>query len=132
MLHRNHVDNQALTLTERMRSINGFDESLLGSQDYDAWTRIIERFGPGLRIAEATYIRRHGIAPTSISQSTKAGIGAKQYAEKHWGKMSSRHKISQRLLETIISRSDITFFDVVRALRSPNRYAGIKYWLSRQ
>lgn len=46
LLYRNLIGNQVFTLTERVRSVGGFDETLTAAQDYDLWLRLVNRFGP--------------------------------------------------------------------------------------
>ena len=107
ILHYNLIDNQAMVLTERARDIGGFDESLKASQDYDFWTRLIERYGPAKRISEPTYIRRESISSDAITWSPRFAEGARQYTAKHRAKMSSAQLRSQRLLHKITAREPI-------------------------
>lgn len=108
ILHYNLIDNQAMVLTERARDIGGFDESLKASQDYDFWTRLIERYGLAKRISEPTYIRRESISSDAITWSPRFAEGARQYTAKHRAKMNSAQIRSQRLLHKITAREPIS------------------------
>ncbi len=97
-----------MVLTERARDIGGFDESLKASQDYDFWTRLIERYGPAKRISEPTYIRRESISSDAITWSPRFSEGARQYTAKHRAKMNAAHIRSQCLLHKITAREPIS------------------------
>jgi hypothetical protein len=112
ILHQNLIDNQAMMLTERAREIGGFDETLKASQDYDFWTRLIERFGPAHRIAEPSYVRRESISADAITWSPRFAEGAKQYTAKHRSKMSGAQLRSQRLLHKITAREPLRWNEI--------------------
>ena len=57
-LYGDQAGTQVFTLTQRLREVGLFDETMPAWQDYDLWTRLIERYGPALRIAEPTYVMR--------------------------------------------------------------------------
>jgi glycosyltransferase involved in cell wall biosynthesis len=104
LLHGNSVGNQVLTRTARLREVGGFDAALVASQDYDLWTRLVQRFGPALRIAEPSYVVTRDEGPVRISTSDAAARGARQYAEKHAALMNSSQRRSQRMIEIIAAR----------------------------
>ncbi len=99
LLHWNVVGNQGFILTDRVRAVGGYDESLTASQDYDLWTRLVERFGPALRIADPSYVFRADIAPTGMQRSSRAGKGAAEYTNKHARLMNRWQRRSQRLIQ---------------------------------
>jgi glycosyltransferase involved in cell wall biosynthesis len=112
ILHQNLIDNQAMMLTERAREIGGFDETLKASQDYDFWTRLIERFGPAHRISEPTYVRRESISADGITWSPRFAEGAQQYTEKHRSKMNRAQLRSQRLLHKITAGQPLRWYEI--------------------
>ncbi len=57
LFKRNHVGNQVLTLTSRLRAIGGFDESLPAWQDYDLWIRLVQAYGEGMPSSGFSYVR---------------------------------------------------------------------------
>lgn len=131
ILHQNVIDNQAMMLTTRVRDIGGFDESLLASQDYDLWTRLIERFGPARRISEPSYVRREGISGTAITGSPNAAEGARQYTQKHLSKMNAAHRRSQRLLHKVTSREPLRFAEFAACVSLPTLPLLLSYLASR-
>jgi glycosyltransferase involved in cell wall biosynthesis len=131
ILHFNMVDNQALFLTKRAQALSGFDEALLASQDYDFWTRLIENFGPCLRIATPSYVRREGIDSNAITWSSRFAIGSRQYTQKHWSKMSADQKKSQALINRITAQEPIGLRETLEYARLPTRQLAARYWLSK-
>jgi glycosyltransferase involved in cell wall biosynthesis len=59
MLYWNSSSNQVFTKTDRLRKINGFNESLKRLQDWDCWLRLIAEYGPAMRYNEKSYIMHH-------------------------------------------------------------------------
>ena len=94
-LHGDQAGTQVLTLTERFRAVGLFDESMPAWQDYDLWTRLIERYGPALRIAEATYVMR--VEPGTSRISERGAEGARRYIEKHRPRMDRDQLVRQEL-----------------------------------
>lgn len=131
ILHRNVIDNQAMMLTERVRAVEGFDESFVASQDYDLWTRLIERFGPACRIAEPTYVRRESISAQAITWSPKFAEGARQYTQKHRSKMDGSQLRSQALLHKITAQEPIALHEISRCLAWPTATLLLRYTASR-
>jgi glycosyltransferase involved in cell wall biosynthesis len=114
MLHANVASNQVLSLTARFREIGGFDEQMEGSQDYDLWTRLVERYGPAKRLAEPTYVMRHILGSGGITGSERARRGAQRYFSKHRHLMTSDHLKSQALTLAIVSRDFLSLWDFFR------------------
>lgn len=131
LLYQNCVGNQLLTRTRQLQEIGGFDESLVASQDYDLWTRLAARFGPGRRIADPTYVMRSGMTAESISSSNNFGLGARQYTSKHESRMNSAQRRSQRLLHRITARESLRVHDVAECFAWPTLGLMIRYALSR-
>ncbi len=92
-LYGDQAGTQVLTLTARVQEAGGFDESMPAWQDYDLWTRLIERHGPALRIAEATYLQHVEAGTERIT--ARGADGARRFIEKHGERMNSRQLASQ-------------------------------------
>lgn len=92
-LYGDQAGTQVLTLTARVQEAGGFDESMPAWQDYDLWTRLIERHGPALRIAEATYLQHVEAGTERIT--ARGADGARRFIEKHRERMNSRQLASQ-------------------------------------
>lgn len=128
LLHYNFVGNQALMLTERLRAIGGFDESLIASQDYDLWTRLVTRYGPARRIAGPSYVFREDASADSISASPRAGQGAAQFALKHAALMSPAQRRSQRLVQAIAAGRRIGLADLPGCFAPATAGVLLRYW----
>jgi glycosyltransferase involved in cell wall biosynthesis len=94
-LYGDQAGTQVLTLTERLRAVGLFDEHMPAWQDYDLWTRLIERYGPALRIAEPTYVMRVEAGTQRIS--LRGAEGARRYIDKHRSRMGPAQLASQEL-----------------------------------
>lgn len=128
LLHYNFVGNQALVMTERVRAVGGFDETLAGSQEYDLWTRLVQRFGPARRVAGASYVFREGAAGQSISTSASAGLGAALYARKHDASMNDSQRRSQRLLQAIASGRQVRLAEFPGYFAPSTADVLLRYW----
>lgn len=54
--YENYVGNTFLTLTSRLLKINGFDENLEASQDYDVNFRLIKKYGDAISVPKVSHI----------------------------------------------------------------------------
>jgi glycosyltransferase involved in cell wall biosynthesis len=127
LLHGNCVGNQVLTRTERLRAIGGFDETFVASQDYDVWTRLVQRFGPAVRVAEASMVMRAGRGDR-ITASPAAEQGARQYLAKHASAMGPDHLRSQRLVVAAAARRPLQIRELLACLSRSNAASVIRYW----
>lgn len=118
LLYGNVVGNQVLAATERLRAVGLFDESLPGWQDYDLWTRLVMRYGPGLRVADPSYVVVANSSANTISSSPGAIVGACHYLERYGHLMSEQHRRSQALLRAAVEKRKLTLREAV-ALWSP-------------
>lgn len=59
MLFDNVASNQIFTLTDRLKSVGGFDVRVRRLQDWDTWLRLSYHFGAFIRLPLATYIMHH-------------------------------------------------------------------------
>lgn len=94
-LYGDQAGTQVLTLTERFHAVGLFDEQMPAWQDYDLWTRLIERYGPALRIAEPSYVMRVEAGTERISR--RGAEGARRYIAKHRSRMGRAQLASQEL-----------------------------------
>jgi glycosyltransferase involved in cell wall biosynthesis len=102
LLYRNVVGPPVLTLAERMREVGYFDETMPAWQDYDLWTRLVEHYGPALRIGEPSYVVH---VDTGSERITERGAeGARRFIEKHRSRMQPDQLASQELELFMIER----------------------------
>lgn len=73
ILFENEASNQIFTLTERLISINGFDNRVRRLQDWDTWLRLSYKYGSFIRLSKSTYIMHHDHLSNEVrvSESTK-------------------------------------------------------------
>lgn len=85
---RNSVGNQALISKEKFIAVGGFDSELKASQDLDLWIRLVDKYGPALRLKKPSYVMDvgHGLQRITVSENRKEGT--KQFLNKYQNKMS--------------------------------------------
>jgi glycosyltransferase involved in cell wall biosynthesis len=127
LLHGNCVGNQVLTRTERLRAVGGFDETFVASQDYDLWTRLVQRYGPATRVAEPSMIALVGTAGR-ITGSPAAAAGARQYLAKHASAMRPQHLRSHRLIAAAAAGRRLGVREALACLNRRNAVSVIGYW----
>lgn len=109
LLHTNVIGNQLFTLLESMKSIGGFDEELQARQDYDAWIRLVEQFGPGYRISDVSYIIHQDHSYERISNSSRRVQGYDYVYKKHEHKMNSAQKASHKFYRCLYTENPTLF-----------------------
>jgi glycosyltransferase involved in cell wall biosynthesis len=101
-LFGNQAGTQVLTLLSRFREVGCFDESMPAWQDYDLWTRLIERYGPARRVGEPSYLQHVEAGTLRITE--RGAEGARRYIEKHRSRMNPAQLASQELELHMIER----------------------------
>jgi len=127
-LYSDKVGNQVFARTDRFRAVGMFDESMLAWQDYDLWTRLIQRFGPALRIEKPTYVVRRNEGYSRVSEN--ASRGARQYYEKFRPVMTPEHEVSQRLHQQMLDQTRMTLGDALRFWTPHTRRLVVRNWLA--
>ena len=89
----NCVGNQVLTETVRARSVGGFDESLASGQDTDMWIRLIEKWGPALRIAPCLYTIDCSHGAPRITTTVGMSYNMASYLDRHSAKMGRAQRL---------------------------------------
>ena len=120
LLFFNGVGNQVLVPTQRVRELGGFDETMSGFEDYDLWLRLALAFGPGLRIADATYIKQDHRTGDQLTYASSFSEGAKAFRTKHAGAFNPSQWRSQLIIDRMISGLPIPFADALRAMAYPS------------
>ncbi len=93
ILWMNYATQSVLALREKVQAVGGFDENLSAAQDYDLFTRLIERYGPGFRLGEVLYYYHQEHEGTRITASTPKRLwGYYQYYIKHKRLMSQSQR----------------------------------------
>lgn len=115
-LWENKVGTQCLVRKDRLLECGGFDEKLTSAQDADMWLRLIERYGPALRLRKSGYILHTEHEEARISTSTKKVKGLSDYRDKHKSKMD-KHQISYANFKVNLWANDHKLnFEVIKCL----------------
>jgi len=105
LLFANYVGNQLFCPAAHMRGIGGFDESMPSCQDYDAWIRLSEHYGGGVRIKQTSYIVHQEHDSPRISAHRNRVKGYDILLSKHRSKMSEAQHRSQLFYRTLYAES---------------------------
>jgi glycosyltransferase involved in cell wall biosynthesis len=128
ILYRNIVGTQALTLTSRLQALGGFDPTLCSGQDYDLWIRLIQTYGPALRLAKPTYVVHTGHNFARISDDS--AMGTEQLIDKHRSLLSASH-LRRRQLERMIRANERLDFSTARRLCDRRSTPSVlRYWVT--
>ena len=128
-LHYNKIGNQVFTLTERLKSIGGFDENLPAFQDYDAWLRLSCDYGPILKIDLPSYITHTEHENRISSSSQKKERGLQLFRQKHAALMNKEHKKSLKLLEMQHSGKKIPLWELFSVISTKNWKPAVSLYL---
>ncbi|QUG75104.1 glycosyltransferase [Erwinia sp. E602] len=128
-LDSNEIGNQIFIKTELLKSINGFDESLIAFQDYDCWIRILQKYGNGYNTGELSYIVHMEHEEGRISTSDRRLKGIQSFIEKHAKLLT---KVNQKNLISsfyINGGKKIPLMDVFRCMTRKNASALLKTYI---
>lgn len=129
MLFSNRSSNHGFLLRSKYLSINGQDPHLFSCQDYDFWLRMIEKFGPALRLSDPTYIIHDNHGLERISDSSNALIGLKQFIKKHKHMMSIEQYNAQQLNLYIKKQKPLSIKIMFELMSAKIIWKTIKYYL---
>lgn len=122
LLDLHTLSNQALVKRERMLQLGGFDTTLAAFQDYDMWVRVVEAFGPALRIADASYKVNVGHELGRITNSPKRLDAHQQFVAKHRPLMSERNLQNQMFYRLTMQQQPLN----LRELLGLSRFGLVK------
>jgi len=126
----NYASNQVLVETERLKAIGGFDEAFVACQDYDTWSRLIEKFGAAKRVAGASYIIHRGDETPRLTESNNWLKGHDQFMEKHNIKMTKNNKINQQFRRMIAQQNKMTISQLFEQITAGLFKQKVRYFLS--
>ncbi|WP_063331609.1 glycosyltransferase [Marinomonas sp. TW1] len=131
LLHYNAVGNQVFTLTSRMRSINGFDESFPAFQDYDTWIRLVLAYGSGKKIKQATYIWHTAHEQERISHNKEKRLLALDlFLKKNKRYMSKSHFKSVYIMKKKIENTEFTILSFLLNVNKFNFRSAVSTFLN--
>ncbi|WP_333607209.1 glycosyltransferase [Arsukibacterium sp.] len=118
LLDLHSMSNQALVKRDRMIALQGFDTALAAFQDYDMWVRVVQGFGPALRIADASYKVNVGHELGRITDSPKRLDAHKQFVAKHRAHMSERNLQNQMFYRLMMQKQPLSLAQWLHYCRS--------------
>jgi glycosyltransferase involved in cell wall biosynthesis len=127
-LTADQVGTQMLTLTERLRSVGGFDPTMPAWQDYDLWTRLIEKFGPAKRIAKVSYVQHFDSDNERISRH--GASGAVRFIAKHRDKMNAAQVSGHELEALMIAQQPLGVTDFLRLTNRKTVTRTVRYLIT--
>ena len=117
LLDLHTLSNQALVKRERMQALGGFDISLAAFQDYDMWVRVVQAYGPALRIATPSYKVNVGHELGRITNSPKRLDAHKQFVAKHRVHMSERNLQNQMFYRQMMQQTPMSLTGLLSSAR---------------
>ena len=102
---------------ERMLELGGFDIGLAAFQDYDMWVRVVQAYGPALRIADASYKVNVGHELGRITNSPKRLDAHKQFVAKHRVHMSERNLRNQMFYRQMMEQIPLSLPQLLSSSR---------------
>lgn len=117
LLDLHSMSNQALVKRDRMLALQGFDTSLAAFQDYDMWVRVVQGFGPAMRIADPSYRVKVGHELGRITDSPKRLDAHKQFVAKHRVHMSERNQENQMFYRLMMQNQPLNLAQLVHYCR---------------
>lgn len=123
------LSNQALVKRERMLALGGFDTGLAAFQDYDMWVRVVQAFGPALRIAHPSYKVNVGHELGRITNSPKRLDAHKQFVAKHRVQMTERNLQNQMFYRLTMHQQPLSLPQLLRSCRYGLVKLKVRYYL---
>lgn len=117
LLDLHTLSNQALVKRQRMLQLGGFDTALSAFQDYDMWVRVVQAFGPALRIADASYKVNVGHELGRITNSPKRLDAHQHFVAKHRPLMSERNLQNQMFYRLTMQQQPLRLQEVLSLSR---------------
>lgn len=115
----NYLNNQVFTEVYKLRDIGGFDNSFPSLQDYDAWFRLVKKFGPAIRISKVLYYyREHEKSITS--RSRKKLEGHDFFLKKHAHDFDLKDKKSFLLNKDLRKKGKVSLFKLLTSINAQN------------
>ena len=129
-LSYNEATSQILVKRERVIDLGGFDESFVSCQDYDLFTRLIEKYGDALRIAQPTYIVNDTGSSERMIASPKSVQGYQQYLAKFQHLMTEVNKKNQTFMRLRREKQRMTLSMLFSQIGTGYLIPKIRYFFS--
>ncbi|MBL4910774.1 MAG: glycosyltransferase [Alteromonadaceae bacterium] len=127
----NQASNQVLVRKQRLIEVGLFDENMVSCQDWDIWTRLIIKFGPGLRISNPSYIVHTAHSKPRITGSIENRLtGLKQFYQKYHQLMSTQNIKCFTFLKLYNAERKLTFLQLIKLFSWPIKEQIIRYFFA--
>lgn len=126
-LSYNEATTQILVEKDRIISVNGFDEAFVACQDYDLWTRLMQKYGPLKRIKESSYIINNTATTQRMTANPKSVKGYEQFYAKHGHLMNWQNKQNQEFMKLRRQRKHYPLYLFILHLCSGHLIAKLRY-----
>ena len=102
LLERNVIGGTSMPMirTEALRLIDGFDESLQSSQDYDVWIRIAQRYE--IQFVEKPLTIRYMTEDSITTNLKKKEQGWQYFTDKYWNYYETRNIAFQKRVKLYV------------------------------
>jgi glycosyltransferase involved in cell wall biosynthesis len=132
LLDYNYASNQVFCETEKLREIDGFDESFIACQDYDTWVRLLSKYGVAKRLAGASYIVHQEHEGPRVTAINNKVIGYQQFFDKHRLLMTLKNRKNHEFLRLVAAREKLTICAFFRQIKYGFVKRKFRYFLSSQ
>ncbi len=95
LIKQNYVGNQVFILTEKIKNLNGFDETLEAWEDYDLWIRLVKKYGAAKCINNHSYFINQSNSHNRVTNTKQIAVACKQLVHKH--QLTKKQTIYQEL-----------------------------------
>ncbi|MDP5211690.1 glycosyltransferase [Pseudoalteromonas tunicata] len=130
-LNFNQASNQVLTKRSHLIDVGLFDSTLISSQDWDMWTRMIIKYGPAKRLKGASYIVHTSHDKPRITDKKENRLaGLWQFYRKYNHLMSEQNKRCFDFFILYNSNEKMSFRGMLRFLSRPIASKAFRYWVA--
>ncbi|GEK08861.1 glycosyltransferase family 2 protein [Pseudoalteromonas peptidolytica] len=130
-LNFNQASNQVLAKRTRLIEAGLFDESMVSSQDWELWTRMILKYGAAIRISTPTYIVHTAHDKPRITDSlNNRVVGFEQFYERYGHLMSNTNKKCFNFLVHYSKGQRVSFGTVIKFFTPAIATKLLRAWLA--
>lgn len=130
-LNFNQASNQVLTYRQRLLDAGMFDTSIVSSQDWELWTRLIIKYGPAKRIKKPSYIVHTAHDKPRITDSlNNRKVGFEQFHDRYGHLMTKKNKKCYDFLVFYNDGNKVTFSTVTKFFTFAIANKLLRAWLS--
>lgn len=115
----NYMSNQIFTKVSNLKAIGGFNESFPSLQDYDAWYRLIKKYGTALKLGKVLY--HCEVSTDSITNNSGRKLqGHRYFYRVHASDFSPKDRQSFRINIELKKYGRVTYRTLFRNLNEKN------------